>query len=184
MRSPKAAPAGWNCWPWSAAWKHSTNPSRVTLLTRSRYVRRGIRRELNQWRERRWRWERFGKLVPIRDHDLWQRVDRALQFHQVECCAWSDDATRRPAATVARSDRQARRSSRTIAAASRPCWAAAPRRFDTNFGHLAAGVYPGRITAHNRPRDRRPQRMGNARYPALRRYAPCKRKFHCRPSAR
>jgi ribonuclease HI len=66
-------------------------PSRVTLLTRSRYVRRGIRRELNHWRDRRWRWERFGKLVPIRDHDLWQRVDRALQFHQVECCAWEHD---------------------------------------------------------------------------------------------
>jgi ribonuclease HI len=66
-------------------------PSRVTLLTRSRYVRRGIRRELNHWRDRRWRWERFGKLVPIRDHDLWQRVDRALQYHQVECCAWSND---------------------------------------------------------------------------------------------
>jgi ribonuclease HI len=66
-------------------------PSRVTLLTRSRYVRRGLRRELNHWRDRRWRWERFGKLVPIRDHDLWQRVDRALQYHDVECCAWSDD---------------------------------------------------------------------------------------------
>ncbi|MCI0332406.1 MAG: hypothetical protein L0228_04190 [Planctomycetes bacterium] len=66
-------------------------PSRVTLLTRSRYVRRGMRRELNHWRERRWRWERFGKLVPIRDHDLWQRIDRALQYHQVECCAWTND---------------------------------------------------------------------------------------------
>jgi len=64
-------------------------PSRVTLLTRSRYVRRGIRRELNQWRERRWRWERFGNVVPIRDHDLWQRIDRALGYHQVECCAWN-----------------------------------------------------------------------------------------------
>jgi ribonuclease HI len=64
-------------------------PSRVTLVTRSRYVRRGIRRELNQWRASAWRWERFGKLVPICDHDLWQRVDRALQFHHVECCAWS-----------------------------------------------------------------------------------------------
>jgi ribonuclease HI len=72
-------------------------PSRVTLLTRSRYVRRGIRRELNHWRDRRWRWERFGKLVPIRDHDLWQRVDRALQYHQVECCAWAGkEAASRP----------------------------------------------------------------------------------------
>ncbi len=63
-------------------------PSRVTLVTRSRYVSRGIRRELNYWREKRWHWERFGRLVPIRDHDLWQRVDRALQFHQVECFNW------------------------------------------------------------------------------------------------
>lgn len=68
-------------------------PSRVTLLTRSRYVRRGIRRELNQWRERRWCWERFGNVVPIRDHDLWQRIDRALQYHQVECCAWTNGDT-------------------------------------------------------------------------------------------
>jgi ribonuclease HI len=67
-------------------------PSRVTLLTRSRYVRRGIRRELNHWRDRRWRWERFGNVVPIRDADLWQRLDRALQYHQLECCAWTDDA--------------------------------------------------------------------------------------------
>jgi ribonuclease HI len=61
-------------------------PSRVTLVTASRYVTRGIRRGLSQWRERCFRWERFGQLVPIRDSDLWQRVDRALQIHQVECC--------------------------------------------------------------------------------------------------
>ncbi len=66
-------------------------PSRVTLLTGSRYVSRGIRRQLNQWREDRWQWERFGELVPIRDHDLWQRVDHALQYHNVECCEWHAD---------------------------------------------------------------------------------------------
>jgi ribonuclease HI len=66
-------------------------PSRVTLLTPSRYVSRGLRRELGQWRERNWRWERFGQLVPIRDQDLWRRVDRALEFHQVECCNWQSD---------------------------------------------------------------------------------------------
>ncbi len=71
-------------------------PSRVTLLTRSHYVSRGIRRQLNQWRDHHWRWESFGKLVPIRDHDLWQRIDRALQFHRVECCPWHvDDAPER-----------------------------------------------------------------------------------------
>jgi ribonuclease HI len=66
-------------------------PSRVTLLTRSRYVSRGLKRQLPQWRERRWHWERFGKLVPIRDHDLWRRIDRALEFHKVECCPWLGD---------------------------------------------------------------------------------------------
>jgi ribonuclease HI len=66
-------------------------PSQVTLITRSRYVTRGIRRELNQWREKQWHWERFGRLVPIRDRDLWQRIDRALEFHQVECVRWQFD---------------------------------------------------------------------------------------------
>jgi len=84
-----------------------SQPSRVTLLTRSRYVRRGIRRELNLWRERRWRWERFGKLVPIRDHDLWQRVDRALQFHQLDCCAWTADAAESTAVARRRSSKAA-----------------------------------------------------------------------------
>ncbi len=63
-------------------------PARVTLLTDSRYVSRGIRRQLTQWREDNWQWERFGEMVPIRDKDLWQRVDHALKFHQVECSDW------------------------------------------------------------------------------------------------
>src|SRR4051812_23598957 len=69
-------------------------PARVTLVTGSRYVSRGIRRQLSQWREDNWQWERFGEFVPIRDKDLWQRVDHALQFHHVECCDWqADDRT-------------------------------------------------------------------------------------------
>jgi ribonuclease HI len=66
-------------------------PSRVTLLTRSRYVSRGIRRQLSQWREHHWQWERFGTMSPIRDYDLWRRIDRALEFHTVECCVWQAD---------------------------------------------------------------------------------------------
>lgn len=64
-------------------------PAHVTLLTASRYVSRGIRRQLNQWREDNWQWERFGEMVPIRDRDLWQRVDHALRYHTVECCEWT-----------------------------------------------------------------------------------------------
>jgi ribonuclease HI len=68
------------------------HPSRVTLLTCSRYVTRGIQRELGEWRERGWCWERFGKMAPIRDHDLWQRIDRALEFHDVTCWNWQVDS--------------------------------------------------------------------------------------------
>ena len=60
-------------------------PSRVTLITRSAYVREGIRHGLSEWRRNGWRWERFGRMIPVKHSDLWQRVDRALDFHQVEC---------------------------------------------------------------------------------------------------
>jgi ribonuclease HI len=63
-------------------------PSRVTLVTSSSYVSRGIRFGLAEWRENDWMWERFGKMTPVKDSDLWRRVDQALQFHQVECRTW------------------------------------------------------------------------------------------------
>lgn len=60
-------------------------PSKVTLVTTSRYVSRGLRYGLNTWRESDYRWERFGVQMPIRNADLWQRVDGALKFHGVTC---------------------------------------------------------------------------------------------------
>lgn len=66
-------------------------PARVTLITRSRYVQQGLARGLQEWRENGWQWERFGRLVPVRDFDLWQRVDQALAFHQVDCRCWRFD---------------------------------------------------------------------------------------------
>ncbi len=59
-------------------------PSRVTVVTPSRYVRRGMRLGLNAWRENGWTWERFGKMVPIKNRDLWQRLDRVSAIHAVE----------------------------------------------------------------------------------------------------
>jgi ribonuclease HI len=63
-------------------------PAKVTLVTKSRYVSRGLKRGLADWRTNGWHWERFGRVVPVRDHDLWRRVDRALHFHQVDCRLW------------------------------------------------------------------------------------------------
>ncbi len=68
-------------------------PSRVTLITSSAYVREGIRYGLQQWRANGWRWESFGRMVPVKNQDLWQRVDSAMQFHRLECQIWRfDDA--------------------------------------------------------------------------------------------
>jgi ribonuclease HI len=66
-------------------------PAKVTLVTKSRYVSRGLKRGLADWRANSWHWERFGRVVPVRDHDLWRRVDRALHFHQVDCRLWQFD---------------------------------------------------------------------------------------------
>lgn len=60
-------------------------PSQVTLVTTSRYVSRGLRYGLSEWREVNYCWEHFGVQKPIRNSDLWQRIDSALQYHQVTC---------------------------------------------------------------------------------------------------
>jgi ribonuclease HI len=60
-------------------------PSRVTLLTSSSYVKRGIVYGLEDWRAGAWCWESHGKMVPVENGDLWRRLDRAMQLHQVEC---------------------------------------------------------------------------------------------------
>ncbi len=66
-------------------------PSRVTLVTHSPYIQRGLASGLPDWRASGWQWERFGEMVPIQNRDLWQRVDRALEFHKVECRTWRFD---------------------------------------------------------------------------------------------
>jgi ribonuclease HI len=60
-------------------------PSHVTLVGCSRYVRNGLQYGLPEWRSNGWRWEFFGQMMPVKNGDLWQRLDRALRFHQVEC---------------------------------------------------------------------------------------------------
>lgn len=67
-------------------------PSRVSLITSSRYVGRGIRHSLEIWRENDWQWEHFGVMRPIKHGDLWTRIDRAMKHHDLECRVWRFDA--------------------------------------------------------------------------------------------
>lgn len=71
-------------------------PSKVTLVTTSRYVSRGLRYGLETWREADYQWERFGERKPIRNADLWRRVDGALQFHGVTCRLLESERSRPP----------------------------------------------------------------------------------------
>ena len=59
--------------------------SKVTLVGCCRYIEQGIQFGLPEWKENDWRWEYFGQMVPVRDCDLWQRLDRVMQFHEVDC---------------------------------------------------------------------------------------------------
>jgi ribonuclease HI len=62
-----------------------SQPSKVTLLTTSRYVSRGLHYGLAEWRSNGWQWEHFGSMMPVKNCDLWQRLDRALEYHEVDC---------------------------------------------------------------------------------------------------
>ena len=78
-------------------------PSRVTLVTRSKYVSRGIRFGLEAWRDSSWEWEHFGRMQPVPNADLWRRVEGALQIHQVNCRSWQFETVEEPAAVIRRS---------------------------------------------------------------------------------
>ncbi len=71
-------------------------PSRVTLFTPSKYVNRGIAHGLDDWRTNGWTWERFGQVVPVKNQDLWQRLDRALAVHRIEFRGWRFDKAHAP----------------------------------------------------------------------------------------
>lgn len=59
-------------------------PTYITLAAGGRYVRRVLAQGLDEWRRQGWMWECFGELTPIKNRDLWQRLDRCLGFHKLE----------------------------------------------------------------------------------------------------
>lgn len=59
-------------------------PATVILATASDVVRRGIKHGLEEWREFDWQLEHFGELIPVKNADLWKRIDRALAIHDVQ----------------------------------------------------------------------------------------------------
>lgn len=81
-------------------------PSSVTLVTTNPQISRSVRQGLDYWRDRGWMWERFGEKVPMTNSDLWQRIDRAIQIHEIRCRTYRVDrahrSVSRPTKPVAR----------------------------------------------------------------------------------
>ena len=60
-----------------------TKPCAVTLFTDSEYVKKGITEWLSNWIKRGWK--TAGK-KPVKNIDLWQRLNEATQRHEIEWC--------------------------------------------------------------------------------------------------
>ncbi len=58
-----------------------TRPCRVALYTDSQYLRDGITRWLPGWKARGWR---TAAKAPVKNIDLWQRLEAAAAPHQIE----------------------------------------------------------------------------------------------------
>jgi ribonuclease HI len=66
-----------------AALEALKRPTRVRVYTDSQYLRLGITEWLRAWKARGWR---TADKKPVKNQDLWERLDRARGPHQVE---WS-----------------------------------------------------------------------------------------------
>jgi ribonuclease HI len=58
-----------------------TRPCRVVVTTDSQYVRNGITDWINRWRRNGWR---TADRKPVKNSDLWQRLDELVGAHEVE----------------------------------------------------------------------------------------------------
>lgn len=63
-----------------AALQALKRPCRVTLITDSEYVRRGITEWLAGWKRRGWR---TAANKPVRNEDLWRALEQAAATHQI-----------------------------------------------------------------------------------------------------
>lgn len=58
-----------------------TRPCRVAVYTDSQYVRRGISEWMERWKQSGWR---TADRKPVKNEDLWRRLDELAQNHEIE----------------------------------------------------------------------------------------------------
>jgi ribonuclease HI len=59
-------------------------PCQVQLVTDSQYVAKGIMQWMRNWKANGWMRKENGRLKPVLNTDLWQRLDGLLAIHQIE----------------------------------------------------------------------------------------------------
>lgn len=57
-------------------------PCHVTLYSDSQYVVKGLREWLVDWKKKGWR---NSKREPVKNRELWQRLDELQQYHELSC---------------------------------------------------------------------------------------------------
>jgi len=63
--------------------KQLKRPTRVELVTDSVYVGTGLSDWMPKWKKQGWKRKERGKLVPVKNEDLWRELDRLAAIHQV-----------------------------------------------------------------------------------------------------
>lgn len=58
-------------------------PCRICLTTDSNYVKNGIMQWVTDWKRRGWR---TAAKRPVKNQDLWQRLDELAACHEIEWC--------------------------------------------------------------------------------------------------
>ena len=58
-----------------------TEPCDVVLTTDSQYVRQGITQWMTNWKKRDWK---TAAKKPVKNKDLWQRLDKATEKHNID----------------------------------------------------------------------------------------------------
>jgi ribonuclease HI len=97
-----------------AALEALTKPSTVELTTDSTYLRDGITRWIHDWKARDWK---TAAKKPVKNQDLWQRLEASLANHQV---TWHWVRGHTGHAENERADRLARQAIAELQAKSRP----------------------------------------------------------------
>ena len=56
-------------------------PSRVEVVTDSQYVAKGLTEWMTKWKSNGWKRKEGTKFVPVKNEDLWKRLDELASLH-------------------------------------------------------------------------------------------------------